>query len=68
MNNKKILVVAALAFALGFYASEYRYAQQDKNAQPMVEADNDEPDFFEKPEPNPPQDTSPASSASTTQF
>ena len=68
MNNKKIIVVAALAFALGFYASEYRYAQQDKNAQPMVEADNDEPDFFEKPEANPPQDTSPASSASTTQF
>jgi type IV secretory pathway VirB10-like protein len=44
MNNKKIVFVATLAFALGFYASEYRHAKNDKNAQPIVAANIDEPD------------------------
>ncbi len=32
MNTKKTLLIAAGAFALGFYLSEYRHTQQDKNA------------------------------------
>lgn len=32
MNNKKIIAVFTLAFALGFYASEYRHASRDKNS------------------------------------
>ena len=33
MNSKKTIIIAALTFALGFYASEYRHAQQDQEAQ-----------------------------------
>lgn len=33
MKNRNIIIVAALAFVLGFYVSEYRHAERDNNAQ-----------------------------------
>lgn len=63
-----MVFVAALAFALGFYASEYRHAKQDKHATPIAGVDIGEADFFEQPESASPQDISPSSSESKTQF
>lgn len=45
MNNKKILFITVLAFALGFYASEYRHAKRDSSASPLVETNTVETEF-----------------------
>lgn len=68
MNNKKIIFVATLAFALGFYVSEYRHANLDENVPLIAEADIDEPDFFEKPESPPSQEISTAPPVATNEL
>jgi len=68
MNNKKIIFVATLAFALGFYASEYRHANRDKNVPVIADADIEEPDFFEKPESPPPREISAPPPVATNEF
>jgi predicted aspartyl protease len=51
MTNKQIIFIATLAFALGFYASEYRHAKRaanpDEQLQVIAKTDNAEPDFFD---------------------
>ncbi len=68
MNNKKIIFVSALAFALGFYASEYRHAHRDKNVPLIVEADIDKIDFSTKIDSPPPPEVNPTPSAATSEF
>lgn len=71
MNNKKIIFIATLAFALGFYASEYRHANRAANPDeqlPLIaEADIAEPDFFEDPA-SPPQEIRATPPVSTNEF
>lgn len=68
MNNKKIIVVAALAFALGFYASEYRHASRIKDVPVIAEAHIAEPNAVETSAQPQTQDISSSSSASAPQF
>ena len=46
MNNKKMIVVAALAFALGFYVSEYRHANNTLHQQVIAEVAIDDAPFI----------------------
>lgn len=62
------LSTVALAFAAGFYASEYRHGARDKNAPLIVETDIAGPDLFAQPESSPAQEMSSSSPASAPQF
>lgn len=68
MNNKKITFIATLAFALGFYASEYRHATRDDNIPVIAEVDIAEPDVSVKTESLPPPEIRSAPSAASNGF
>lgn len=68
MNNKKIIFIATLAFALGFYVSEYRHANRDEQLPMIAEADSAAPDFFEHLASPPPQEVRTAPPTSTNEF
>ncbi|MGV8835928.1 aspartyl protease family protein [Cellvibrio sp.] len=68
MNNKKIILVATLAFALGFYASEYRHANRTENVPVIADASIAEPEIVEESAQPRAQDISSISPASAPQF
>ncbi|MCE3252846.1 MAG: hypothetical protein K0Q67_1866 [Cellvibrio sp.] len=66
MKNRNSIVVAALAFALGFYASEYRHAKRDSNAPHVAQTNTVE--AVPVIDPAPSQDVSPIPTSASNGF